>query len=59
MSKKELNFYRKGNMEVRQIFLKRFCQRCAKAKKNNNNNESDDREGIIFQMPERASAENT
>ena len=33
MSKKELNFYHKGNMEVRQIFLKRFCQRCAKAKK--------------------------
>ena len=32
-----------------------MCQ----GKKNNNNNESDDREGIIFQMPERASVENT
>ena len=56
MSKKALNFNHNGNMEVCQIFLKRFCQRCAKAKKNN---ESDDREGIIFQMPERASVENT
>ena len=42
-------------MEVRQIFLKKFCQRCAKAKKKN---ESDDWEGIIFQMSERAWAGN-
>ena len=33
-------------MEVRQIFFKKFCQRCAKAKKENN--ERDDSEGIIF-----------
>ena len=33
ISKKQLNFNRKGNMEVRQIFFKKFCQRCAKAKK--------------------------
>ena len=57
MSKKELNFYHKGNMEVRQIFLKRFCQRCAKAKKIMNVI-SDDWDGIIFKMPERASAGN-
>ena len=33
INKEQLNFNRKGNMEVRQIFLKKFCQRCAKAKK--------------------------
>ena len=56
ISKKQLNFNHKGNMEVRQIFFKKFCQRCAKAKKNN---ERDDWGGIIFQMPERAWAGNT
>ena len=33
ISKEQLNFNHKGNMEVRQIFFKKFCQRCAKAKK--------------------------
>ena len=33
INKEQLNFNRKGNMEVRQIFFKKFCQRCAKAKK--------------------------
>ena len=47
-------------MEVRQIFLKKFCQRCAMAKKKKKKiNESDDWEGIIFQMSERAWAGNT
>ena len=59
ISKKQLNFNRKGNMEVRQIFLKKFCQRCAMAKKKKKKNESDDWEGIIFQMPGRAWVGNT
>ena len=33
MSKKQLNFNPKGNMEFHQICFKKFCQRCAKAKK--------------------------
>ena len=31
--KEQLNFNRKGNMEVCQIFLKKFCRRYAKTKK--------------------------